>query len=406
MATANERSTLDGLFKEVYADNLENLIPSDVKFTKMVNFVPSAKEQGGTYNQPVIVAQEQGFTFSDDGSVYQLNGAVAGATKNATVSGYEIVLQSQLSYNSATRAANGRNAFIDATKLVVKNMKESFARMLEIELMYGGSGIATVASVSGNDIVISDAEWASGIWIGREGARIQAYDTVTGGTKQNTAGTYMTVTAIDIANKTITVDNAIGVAANDILFFHGSYDKEMKGLHSIMTNSGSLFGINAANYSVWSGNSYGAAGALSFQKISEAIDAGLPKGLDSDVTVLCNYKHWTALMNDEAAKRQYNNGSASGNAKVGHEALTFFSQNGTITFEPSAYVKEGYSYVLSPNKFVRIGSTDVTFNRPGHNDQFFMDLETAAGYELRAYTDQALFCEAPGKQIVITGVTA
>ena len=37
-------------------------------------------------------------------------------------------------------------------------------------------------------------------------------------------------------------------------------------------------------------------------------------------------------------------------------------------------------------------------------DEFFRDLENAAGYELRAFTDQAVFCSAPGKQILFKNI--
>ena len=53
---------------------------------------------------------------------------------------------------------------------------------------------------------------------------------------------------------------------------------------------------------------------------------------------------------------------------------------------------------------MRVGSTDITFKRPGQADNFFRDLDSAAGYELRCFTDQALFCMAPGKQVCITGI--
>ena len=53
---------------------------------------------------------------------------------------------------------------------------------------------------------------------------------------------------------------------------------------------------------------------------------------------------------------------------------------------------------------MRVGSTDMTFKRPSQGDEFFRDLENSAGYELRLYTDQALFCQAPGKSVIITNI--
>jgi hypothetical protein len=53
---------------------------------------------------------------------------------------------------------------------------------------------------------------------------------------------------------------------------------------------------------------------------------------------------------------------------------------------------------------MRVGSSDVTFKRPGQGEEFFRDLENAAAYELRLYTDQAVFCMSPGKNVILTGI--
>ena len=67
-------------------------------------------------------------------------------------------------------------------------------------------------------------------------------------------------------------------------------------------------------------------------------------------------------------------------------------------------VKEGYAYVLSMDEFARVGSTDVTFKRPGMEGNFFRELENSAGVELRCFSDMALFCSAPGKQVLISNI--
>ena len=51
-----------------------------------------------------------------------------------------------------------------------------------------------------------------------------------------------------------------------------------------------------------------------------------------------------------------------------------------------------------------MGSTDVTFKRPGKGDEFFRELENSAGYQLTCMTDQALFCHAPGKNVLIYNI--
>ena len=63
-----------------------------------------------------------------------------------------------------------------------------------------------------------------------------------------------------------------------------------------------------------------------------------------------------------------------------------------------------YAYIFDKEDLVRVGSSDITFKRPGRGDEFFRDLENNAGYELRTYSDQALFCSAPGKCTLIVKI--
>lgn len=407
MALSYDLTQLDGLFKDVYADDLENLLPGGIVWTKLVSFVERTKRQGDIYNQPVMLQRSHGFTYSNDGGTYTLNDAVSGKTAEAQVNASEIVLRDRISYAAASRAASGENAFMEATEIVVLNMRESFAVRLEVALMYGQSGIGQVDGAPSSDVItIGTDEWAAGIWAGAEGMKIQAYDSLSGGTVQNTDnGGIMTVTAVDMSLRTITVDSDAGVADDDFLFYYGSYGNEMAGLHKILTNTGTLFNISASTNSLWSGNTYGVGtAALSFNKVSAAVNLGMEKGLNEDACLMVNNNTWTDLMQDIAATRAIDSGYQKANIDFGHQEITFFTANGKISVKASIYCKEGFAYLIVPRHFKRIGSTDVTFNRPGMSDTFFRDLDNEAGYELRAYTDQALFCHSPGKQVVLNAI--
>ena len=110
-------------------------------------------------------------------------------------------------------------------------------------------------------------------------------------------------------------------------------------------------------------------------------------------------------MTEQAALREFDSSYKTSMAEAGHQELTFYGQNGRVEIVPSIYVKEGFAYVLCMDEMLRIGSSDITFRRPDQGDNFFRELENAAGYELRAYSDQALFCYAPGKCTLIKGIT-
>lgn len=395
--------TLNGLFKEAYADKLENLIPEGLKLYKAIDFLPKEKQPGNLYHQPVILGHEHGVTFaSSDDDAFNLNAPVAGQIKDAQVRGNPVVLRSVLGYTAASRAAQGgAKAFMDATKFLVANMLRSITKKLEIELFYGQMGYGTVASAAGNVITITTAEFAPGIWAGAENMPIEIRD-VTGATVRGPC----TVTACDLTGRTITVDLLpAGVVATDVIWHKGAYGNEFAGVHKILTNAGTLFNISATSYSLWAGNQYDAGtAALSLAKVERSIALAVQKGLDSDVKVMVNPKTWADLLTEQTALRRFDGSWSKESAESGSKSIKFYGQNGMIEIEPSIYVKEGYAYVLSMSEFARVGSTDVTFKRPGMEGNFFRELENSAGVELRAFSDMALFCSAPGKQVIIKNI--
>lgn len=393
---------MNGLFKEVYADKLENLIPDGVKLLKLIPFVSKDKQEGSLYHQPVVLGLEHGVTFSTGGDAFNLNPAIAGQIKDAQVQGTQLVLRSILSYTSASRSVGaGVRAFEDATKFLVGNMLRSVARKLEGELFYGQVGYGIIGSVTGLVLSIVTSEWAPGLWVGAENMPIDIYDT----TETIFRGT-TSVTSVNMISQAITVATLpAGTVATDVIYPFGAFGNEFAGLHAILSNVGTLFNISATAYTLWQSAQYSAgAASLSFAKISAAVSRAVEKGLDSEVLCLVNPRSWADLLSDQAALRRYDSSFKSSELENGSEGIRFYSQNGVIEIVPSIFVKQGYAYIVPMDEMLRIGSTDITFRRPGQGDEFFRDLESAAGYELRAFTDQALFCSAPGKAVLITGI--
>jgi hypothetical protein len=402
-SSANTLDTLNGLFKEVYASDLEDLIPDGVKLLNRIPFAKREATLGNFYHQPVVLGHEHGVTFAGSGEdAFNLEAPVAGTIRDAQIRGTQMVLRSVIGYASAARSAEGgAKAFKQATKFLVGNMLRSVTKKLEIELLYGDVGYGSVDSTAANVVTVTTSEWAAGIWAGAENLPVDIYDAA-GTTKRGSA----TVTAVDLDARTITVDAIpAGVVATDTIWHKGAKGNEFAGIHKIITNTGTLFNISAASFNLWKGNEYDAsAAALSFAKLQEAISRAVEKGLDNDVMVMVNPKTWADLLTDQAALRQYDQSYSSATAENGAKEIRFHGQNGMIEIVPSIYCKEGYSYILDEDCFMRIGSTDVTFRRPGKGDEFFRELENSAGYELRAYTDQALFCHSPGRNVLIKNI--
>jgi hypothetical protein len=412
MSTMNKFSTpdnlvgnLNGLFKQIYADKLKDLIPDGVKLMNLIKF-NSKDKTGDKYNQPVILGMEHGVTFaSSDEDGFNLNAAVAGQIKNAEVRGNALVLRSIIGYKAISSSSSSEAAFQEATKYLVANMLRSITKKLEIELLYGQKGYASVASVSTATLTITTAEWAPGIWAGAEGMPIEIRSS-DGATSR---GEFV-VSSVNFANRTVTLTTsaaAAGVGANDVIWHKGAYGKEFIGIHAILEKtSGTLFNIDTATYALFRGNTYSAGSAeLSFDKLNVAVARAVEKGLDTKVIVLVNPRTWADLLTEQAALRRYDSSYSSAKLEQGSKGLLFHSQNGDMEIIPSIYVKEGYAYLLEPSSWMRVGSQDVSFKRPGSGEEFFRELENAAGFELRCYCDQALFTSMPSHNVLITGIT-
>ena len=408
---ANSLSSLNGLFKERYADKMQRLIPDGKKLLKEIPFLPKDRQPGNLYHQPVVLGMEHGVTFADDAEgAFALNPPVAGQIKDASVRGYQLVLRSVMPYGMASRAMGpGERAFEDATKFLVGNMLDSITKKLEIEILYGqmGYGVVTNNETAASDVVIelTASEFAPGIWAGAENmpldvVRSNALVPALSGVNA------ITVKSVDLTARTITCDLPANLVAGDVLYHKGAFGKEFAGIHKILTNTGTLFGISAATYALWKGSSFAPSttSVLSFAIVQQAISKGVEKGLDSDVIVMVNPGHWDDLLTEQAALRMYDSSYKSNEAETGSSMIKFHSQNGLVKIVPSIYIKEGYAYILATEDWVRVGSTDVTFKRPGQGDNFFRELEDHAGYELRCYTDQALFCSKPGRSVIISNL--
>lgn len=416
-------SDLNGLFKEVYASELINLIPDESLLTKAIKFQGREYLQGSNYNQPVIVRSEQGFTYSrPDNGAFALDTPSTMKTQNAQLAPFQIIENCGISYEAVSRA-NNKNAFMEATALVMQDAMESFSRRIEIGLLYGQSatGLGTINTSTNVDathttISFATGAWSSGLWTPLEGASLDIYNS--SGTALNTLGPVV-VSAISVTNKTITVSGAAAdiTAIDNGTDVNGGYPRfysagtngadEAVGLDKIMTNTGSLFGINAATYSLWMANTYNVSGALTLAKIQAGVAIATSRGLSEDVAIYVNPSVWQSLSTEQVTYRMMDSSYSAKKAANGFEALEFYSQNGKISVFAHKYVKEGDAFLLPTSRAVRVGSTEVSFNIPGtDNGQVFIQNPTTAGFTFRLYSGQSLLVEKPATCVKFYGITS
>lgn len=415
MAGENTTTTLTGLFKEVYGPDIIKIVPEANRLVKGIKF-SEAEKLGKQYNRPVLLTQENGVTYAGaDAGAFTLNGPLNAVMKNATLNSSQLLLQGRIDYEAAAKASKGKEAFADATELLVKNMLETIAKRLEIMFLYGQTGIGAVNAntSSSTTFVVSAASWAPAIWAGLEGAELEIFS-ADGTTKR---GTTHVVSSVAFSTRTVTLASAATLTATDLVFFRSATTttgsafshNECAGVDAILTTSGNLFGISNSTYSLWKGETYAAGGALTPTKLFTAVTQCVSKGLMEDTVAYVSPKAFQNLANPFVDTGSSNarrvDASYSKNLEVGAESITLYGPAGKMVVQPHLFVKEGEAFVLPLKRFKRVGATDVTFNTPGRGDEMFIQLQSNAGYELRCYANQALFCEMPGRCVKITGVS-
>lgn len=417
MATANTVSTLSGLFKEVYADQLESLVPAAAKLQKAFPFVSRDKQEGNQYHQPVRLTRCHGWTLSTSGDAFAMHQPEPARTQDAVISGSHFLLREAISYSAASKLLSGKGAerkraFVQGTSYMIENMTETAAFVLELQLLYGQSDLGIIESrTSGSGttsqvFVFTAATFIPAMWSGLENGYVEVWDT-TGATQRNLSGT-MQVTAVNTATRSVTFSGVAAemdaIVATDKLYLRDTKSAGMVGVRSIAANSGTLFGINSATYSLWAGNTFATTGSLSFAKMLQALNLPINRGLMSDCEAYISPNTWTDCNNDLSALRRYAD-KAGGKIEQGSEDITYYSQVGTIKLIPHLFMKPSEAIVIPKGKFIRLGSSELTFTPPGaDSESFFENLPDNAGYGTRCWWSQAVFSPNPNSCLVLTGI--
>jgi hypothetical protein len=416
MSSAFEtQTTLTGLFKDVYEDKIVNLVPESSVLQKRVKFVENDKREGRLLHQPVLLALPTGMTFGV-GAV-ALNNPVASTMGDAQIAGAGMTLADRITYDVAAKAASGGvRAFVEATELIVDALTQSMSKFIEIELLWGSSahgtlGQSTVHTGAGTvgTLVIDLAEWSAGIWSGMENINIDAYNA---GVLVNTVAA-LVVTAVNVSTRTITVSGAAAdiTAINGLngtalqLFPYLAFGQEMQGYYNILSNTGTLFNINAATYALWQSNVYDVLStALNFGKVQSGIAQATARGLMEDITVFVNPTTYSNLITSQAGARRYDSSYKKSELENGTESLCFYGPNGKIEIVGHIFMKQGYAFALPLKRCQRTGATDLTFTLPGMPGEFFLQLPGFTAYELRCYTLQAAFLNSPAKAVLFINI--
>lgn len=427
--------TVSNIFKRVYG-KLENAVPAQFVLDKELPFSSTSKV-GERFVIGVVLSMETGITLAGTAqSAFTINSAIAGSVKQASIIPSQTLLSSVIPFAYISRSQGNEQAFIDGTKFVVSNHMKSHARFLETFRLYGqadallgyvsyapsgtvyrgatytGAGDVTLTKSDGSTIAFTDGvnttdkaillapgQFAAGIWVGMEGVRVNQVDT------NEAIVASGTLTGVDADLGILYVDFTPVVATSTTshrVCFDGMQSAlEAVGLNKILTNTGSLFDISAATYSLWRssvldlGNKRFNLKALEMG-VAQAVNRG---GLDKPLLIMVNPRTFANMTQDEAALRKYDS-SYSSSAKNGFEEISYFAANGLNRIVSHPMVKEGEVYGLCLDDWVRSGSAEISFKVPGFGEQIIFPLENQAGYMFRSFSDQFLICQRPARQIL------
>lgn len=380
--------------------------------SKLQEMVPFEKKNGRKYLVPVWLTGEHGVTYSrPDNGAFTLEESVAAISQEAQVEPYQLIEKATMSYEAAFRSeGGGQKAHVDGVVAVMKNVVDSLRKRTEMELFYGRKGAATEASSASTFVVIAEGAWSAASWGGMKGAKIAILNSDLAAAED----TDETIASIDLATRTLVVGNAQTLDAGDLVYFKGQVTagatpthNSMPGLEAIATNTGTLFNIDAATYELWKGTEVTSVGQASFGRIMNAVSYAVQRGCMEDLVYFCSTKQYEALNGDMAGLRRLDTSYKYSQAESGHESLCFYGQSGKLEIIPHLFVRDGDGFVVPIKRLSRMGSTDITFKRPSANGdgQMVLDTAAAAGFELRAYTAQSIFCEKPAWLVKLSGIT-
>lgn len=437
MASVSNNQVID-IFKKVYG-KANDLRPKGDIVDELFPF-EEGKLVGDEYIEDFVLGDSVGITWAGESQdAFAIEPAVAGSVKQSAITPSQTVLSDVLSWAFMSRSASGDEAsFFEGTKFVMKNHLSSHNNLVTISKIYGRSseGLGTVsyaavgtvyrgatyASSAGSitltkkdgttiaftngvnttskAILFAPGQFAAGHWVGKKGIRIEQIVASSGAVAAS--GSLVGWDArLGIIYVDFTPVVASAVGSHYIAYKGWAASKCMVGMHKIITNTGSLFGISAADEPLWSGNVID-LGQKKFnlkavhEGVSDAVNSG---GLDEPLDIIVNPRVFGQMSSDEAAFRKYD-ASYKSKAENGFEAIEYYAANGVNRIHSSSKVKEGDVFGFVRGQTRCSGSQLPSFRVRGMNMDIISPLEDQAGFKIRSFSDQYVMCRTPAKQIL------
>lgn len=196
------------------------------------------------------------------------------------------------------------------------------------------------------------------------------------------------------------------VNATHVCFESGGPASEMTGLATIAGNTGTLYGISAAQYSVARGNSDSAAGNIKLADLVRRLARPINKGAKGKtIRAVVPTELFAQFANDEATLRRFTGSESKSKNGMGGLEM-YLPYNATLEIMGHALQKDGEILCYVPEEVVRVGSQDISLIRRGSQAQdFILEVAQSPASEMRAFGQFTPFAKTPSHMLWLGGVT-
>lgn len=249
------------------------------------------------------------------------------------------------------QAADNYNAFINVVDNEIKGLKRDLANDLNRQIYGDASGkIAVVKTAATSTTIVFD-----NVQFVEEGMTVDLLDgtdLVDGVPTVKNSGGHLTVVSVNEATGAVTFSASIAAAVGDIIVRASngtnSFGKELTGLSAIVSDTGSLHGINPAEVGSWKSTVVSNVGNITELGLINLVQSVDKKGGDVDVFLASPgvfNAYWSLL----TSLRRFTNGAE---LSGGQRAFTFEGVGKPIKFVSDYAAPKGTLFALSSNELV------------------------------------------------------
>lgn len=423
-----------GLFKVKYK-SLESVLPDSSFPAQELMQGSEGVKDGDSIQVSVQLTHENGVSFAGVDSVIDFNDAQSQVIKPANIKSSEMWLGSQVQTQVLAKAAKqGEQAFESASSRIISANLKSHMRFRELAMLYGqdeyGIGRVNFRTSTFRNVAFTDGagtlggvtlatggvdtvnkylmfdpnDLTLGILAGSKGMEIEE---VTAAGAVVASGK---IVAVDCRNGIVKVD-FVPVAASSI----GSHHIKLKGQRAgldmigakkILTNTGTLFGIDAAEYDMWRGSNTTITGKLTFDKLMDSLVEIVDMGLDGDVEVQVPFETWNTLFKEQAALRKYDASYTPQKMENGASKIQFHFQNCLISIVSNRFIRRSEAFIFEKGAWNLYGAkTEIGLKVPGSDgDDLIVKPISGNYYMFHSYSCSQVFCHCPRRSMILLGI--